>query len=539
MAEELLRQYAWAARDLVHLMMPEHEATPLRHRLDEALALPPGTAFRALYDALRAHPVLRELVDQQRLPPQHRSRAHHLDVEAPRRVPVGAEFSVEVAVTGTPRGRSTRLPELDPSVGHLIVSLSTPDFDVLNDMRQKLPLPSGAEPSRIEFGLRGTVECEEATIRVRAYAGGTPVGEVTVTLAVGPGSPAGDGNCVRGELSRIAPDARDVTLEVSRSAEGLSMALVGSGAPVPAGPVLAAPITSDPAPALTRLHNELNRLAEGRPALEATHLKLRNLGIDLWAQTVPPEIRDQFWTLPETVTSLHIRTDRYPLPFELLHPLDGDHDDGFLVERFDVVRQAAGRPGAPHLPARQAAFVRPRNAPSNFDDETGRVAEALGAGTRAWRPVTSSVEMNALLRLPPTVIHIPSHLAPDLALRFDDGYFTPTDTAAAVQSVSLSPVAPIVFFNACRSAGEIPGFAEPVDWAGRLMKAGAGAFVGTLWPVDSRPASAFATAFYQRLAGGGTLAQAMRDARAAVRGPGDPTWLAYTLYGDPGARMRP
>ena len=66
----------------------------------------------------------------------------------------------------------------------------------------------------------------------------------------------------------------------------------------------------------------------------------------------------------------------------------------------------------------------------------------------------------------------------------------------------------------------------------------AGAFVGSLWPVTDDVAVLFARVFYERLAAGVPLGEAMRQAREEVRRqrPADPTWLAYCCFADPLAR---
>jgi hypothetical protein len=55
--------------------------------------------------------------------------------------------------------------------------------------------------------------------------------------------------------------------------------------------------------------------------------------------------------------------------------------------------------------------------------------------------------------------------------------------------------------------------------------------------VDSS-ASTYAQEFYRAALAGDPLGAAAKKARDAIRDePGDPTWLAYTLYGDPAARV--
>jgi hypothetical protein len=50
-------------------------------------------------------------------------------------------------------------------------------------------------------------------------------------------------------------------------------------------------------------------------------------------------------------------------------------------------------------------------------------------------------------------------------------------------------------------------------------------------------AAEFSRAFYGALKSGATLAEAARTARAAIKSSGDQTWLAYTVYGEPTARL--
>ena len=76
----------------------------------------------------------------------------------------------------------------------------------------------------------------------------------------------------------------------------------------------------------------------------------------------------------------------------------------------------------------------------------------------------------------------------------------------------------------------------------RFIDCGVSAFVGTMWEINDELASRFALEFYARLCGAPnlgpvTLGEALRQARLAVRDadPANPTWLAYVLYGDPGA----
>jgi hypothetical protein len=51
------------------------------------------------------------------------------------------------------------------------------------------------------------------------------------------------------------------------------------------------------------------------------------------------------------------------------------------------------------------------------------------------------------------------------------------------------------------------------------------------------PAATFITSLYDQLLAGATLAEATAASREQARLHGDSTWLAYTVYGHPQARL--
>ena len=70
-------------------------------------------------------------------------------------------------------------------------------------------------------------------------------------------------------------------------------------------------------------------------------------------------------------------------------------------------------------------------------------------------------------------------------------------------------------------------------------KAGAGAFVSSLWSVGDQPARTFTETWYQELLAGKTVTEATIAARLAAAAASDATWLAYTVYAHPHAVIVP
>jgi hypothetical protein len=94
---------------------------------------------------------------------------------------------------------------------------------------------------------------------------------------------------------------------------------------------------------------------------------------------------------------------------------------------------------------------------------------------------------------------------------------------------------PFVYLNACsvagtgRVAGRIGGFAANV------IESGCSGMVAPYWPVGDAAAREFALALYQKLIANRSIGEALQELRAER--PGDLTFRAFALYGDPWSRF--
>jgi CHAT domain-containing protein len=116
--------------------------------------------------------------------------------------------------------------------------------------------------------------------------------------------------------------------------------------------------------------------------------------------------------------------------------------------------------------------------------------------------------------------------------------FTPDVMTLIADEETLADPAPLVFINACRAAGLALSYNNLQGWATMFMKAGAAAFIGSLWEVTDEISTQFAIETYDHLKSGSSLGKAIMAARKTVsQSSADPTWLAYTVYGDPRATV--
>ncbi len=143
------------------------------------------------------------------------------------------------------------------------------------------------------------------------------------------------------------------------------------------------------------------------------------------------------------------------------------------------------------------------------------------------------------------VIHLATHAVVDesslsrtaLALapgEREDGFLSPADLAG------LRLDADMVVLSACRTAGGVTVAGEGVQGLTTpLVSAGARSVVATQWRVGDRSTVQLVADFYDGLALGRPVAQALREAKLAALERGAPPgeWAGFTVVGDPLARV--
>jgi CHAT domain-containing protein len=124
------------------------------------------------------------------------------------------------------------------------------------------------------------------------------------------------------------------------------------------------------------------------------------------------------------------------------------------------------------------------------------------------------------------------------AVLMEDGEFRVAELSPRM-AAALRRAAPLIFFNSCHSGRLGFSLSRLGSWGAQFVHLGCGGFVGALWSVTDRAASAFAQAFYEAMSEGRPIGEALLRARQRVRDryPNDPTWLAYCCFADPMARL--
>jgi len=301
----------------------------------------------------------------------------------------------------------------------------------------------------------------------------------------------------------------------------------------------------DPGPLVEQLVADLDELARGRSGYSAAQTRdyLVNAGARLWSQLVPGQLREQFWDRQHRIRQLTILADKDAVPWELLYPMDPGRDAGFLVEQFPVTRAIFRWLPSRTLNLRPARFVLPGGSLPEARAEIEAMRRLLDPGQPPDEVISSLTPLQDLIAAGNFgLLHFACHNTYDPAdgssITLDNVRFTPTlMTTAAIKKV-LARSAPTIFINACRSAGLAATYNQLDGWASKFLEAGAAAFIGSLWAVSDGTAREFAQELYGQLQAGCPLGTAaMRARHAAATQPDDPTWLAYTVYGNPRATI--
>ncbi|MFF4472309.1 CHAT domain-containing protein [Streptomyces sp. NPDC001599] len=475
----------------------------------------------------------------------------HLMVELAEQAPPGWEVPLHVQVVrAAHESVSTPLSPFTVADGgtRLVISVHAPGLLTLGHLQQELTVSAGQDSEVLRFGLRTTVAGLH-TVIVRAYLGGSCLGELRVQISVRVDTPGRDGPTHTAPLAPLTTDPGEATLQVLRDSDGtFSFQLLSETRYAPESFHMRA---GDPREATERIYDELRRTAAaslhpGRLHPRRAQDRLRALGAELWAAAVPDAVRRQFWEEVRDFTSVTILGEHNAVPWELMYPVDGSQEgDGFLAEWLPVVRQVFGQPRVSRLPLPRATFVVPPGSPPEARQEVEQLRQRLPDAVAYGGIVTDQEALGDLIDQGlGGLLHFACHNTFDSGgsrVVMADGDFTPVDLSLPKQRGALQATHPLVFFNACRSAGEIDWFAGTLSWGSQFLQAGAGAFIGSLWPVRSDSALTFADAFYYQLVTEGQpLGRAALEARRVTRSDdGDPTRLAYAVYGSPTARATP
>ena len=330
---------------------------------------------------------------------------------------------------------------------------------------------------------------------------------------------------------------------------------------------------------LTRLRRSLQSAAQSMQALAVMEVKrqttklgavndsLLTLGRFLFESLLPAPLQESLRRLD---SSLLLSTNTPDIPWELMFD-NGARPGRYLCNMLGTGRVLSSasreRPTLGERPTRRMGrreaqglsvlfLVNPTGERPGAEEEVASLCTTLPESVSRiilYRQQANQLEMRMRVGSDsPHVLHYAGSLPltqgngdPVLALSGNSRL----DSGAVEQLFQSLPRRPLVFLSCqedergSRAGANGQGQQEHDEVmereAGSLLAAGAGAVVALRWPVSTQRVSEFAALFYQDVADGVTLGEALRRARITMAQHyiDDTSWMSFVLYGDPLQRL--
>lgn len=459
------------------------------------------------------------------------------------------------------------------------VHLEAPQFEILNESRQEVLIEREKDSSPIVFYVRPR-RTGHVQVTLDFFQAGQPLRSVPLDVEVTPYEIAADVAKPRMQPVHLEKDVNppDRVLHIAweRPISALRFTLIQNGGawwrsfkPVE--------IHGDPAAHAAELYRQIVKYAAGEdPAMAAVHKRrssmprqdvdeqIRALGHNLWRDLVPPELKQLYEQHRKEWRSgsLLVYSDEPHLPWELVWPHDdaaGEWEDRTpwchrlrltrwlrKDERDNGNEMAPPRLGLGTMAVIAPTYSRFASTPSAQSEHKAllELMERFGVrdvtpGEAKWADFRRFLKGGGY-----DWVHLAAHgnfypQGPEglsvLWMQQDDAFMPQHLTGPSIVR-HFRQRRPAFFLNACQTGRQSWAFTKIGGWANRLVSLGAGLFVAPLWNVTGESALTFANAFYEEILDGKTVADAARSARSAARKSGDPTWLAYSVYGHPNAK---
>ena len=420
----------------------------------------------------------------------------------------------------------------------------TVTLEVVTDPEQRLSCIGAGSVDVIVMPGTATKEVEfhflahslgEATVTVRAFAGQKYLGDLAIGIEVVAHKKPGEQRIAKNVTTGPSP-ATDVTLSIDYDSQSNCYRFDLRGDGKIGYHKYQINLAQQPVQIIKELMDELNALARNGKNISAhaAELKLAGIGAALWDTLLPKDLQAKLQEHWDDIARLTFLAQDDLIPWELVYCPE---HEAFLADRWLICRWRYGD-SAPRLIADgPTLYVVPNNAPTSADDEIAGLRKILPSKElcRKLAQLVAALEAAKL-----GILHVAAHnsVQPDQASRtqlmLDEPFSLMMLTPFSTQKRRFKN-APVVFLNACSSAAEAEHWVGSDGWAGKFLKAGAGAFLGSLWEVRDRSAAIFATTFYENAKKGVLLGESFRMAREAINQKGDPTRFAYTFFGNPDA----
>ena len=504
--------------------------------------------------------------------PRNRASCHVL-AETDAEVAVGAATSVDVTVSReaianpVERARDLQAVELDVTQKIVLHIVARRGFAMGPKALEEVDAPQPGKPVMVSFPVTAR-DVGDGEIWVLLFQGAIPLLTLALYPRVVTAAPAvrrrEAAETLAGDASALRQPPHMLTILETNVGDDLVYEFLFYSTAVPM-PLLASsrPIKGNRQAFVANLYQQIEGfwVSSKRKAGDFAEL-LRVFGADLLDQLVPRPIQEVLWNFRNVLTQVMILSTEPFIPWELVHLKDPSQatlpDETIFMGQLGVVRwlhNVAWPPEDLRVDGDKAKYVIPAYPHPEYKLPQAQMERPfLEKEFKATAIQPHLTEVREALRTPGAfhLLHFAGHGYADPASMasaevmlegFVQGtqYDTETLQATLVEQtarlVGEDGMRPIVVLNACR-AGQLQQKLTSIGgFAKAFINRGAGAFVGASWSVGDAPARTFTEALYAALRADHTLAEATIVARNTAKKAEEATWLAYVVYGNPGARL--
>ncbi len=435
------------------------------------------------------------------------------------------------------------------------------NFEIVGDDRAECDPPEVDQPTRLYFDVRPT-QLGEAELWVVIRQGQVPISTLMLKPLVVERRPR--------SVKQSPAEARVVMpkpllehihqlriLEIFNGSECRYLYDLESPKLGLLGRFESAPLRGDRESYVKSIYSEIEtRWVSNAGDVEAFNQDLRAYGAALFKALFPEQLQRILWENRGNLDSVMVISTEPFIPWEIVHLSEPGRplgDEMRFLAQLGLVRWLHGNwpPEELHIGEGAAFYVIP-----DYPDRRWKLPEAqkekeflvqcfhAGPITPTPNDVRKCIAEGKF-----ELLHFAGHGQAEsndisrakimLEGRMESGKYVPAylESVTVQQFGRLGELHPIVVLNACQ-AGRLGSQLTSIGgFAKAFLEAGAGVFTGCLWSVGDDVSRLFIESWYRALGERRRLSEATIRAREAARIAGDGTWLAYTVYGHPHARL--
>jgi CHAT domain len=281
---------------------------------------------------------------------------------------------------------------------------------------------------------------------------------------------------------------------------------------------------------------------------------VKSKGLTFYNKLFPDNLKDFYWGKKDKIKSMRVFSDEPWIPWEILKPnkklADGKtQEEKFLCEKHSFSRWVADESDDRINEYRQFKKIKiivPWDTDLEYaKNERDWIMNKFGKdhGLDVSLADTYKKVIDTLENGDYDILHFSTHGRYDTknplssALKMERGHEIRVERIAG-EATNFGNSTPLIIMNACLSGTQGYSLIGIDGWAASFIKAGACAFIGTMWSVNDKIAFGFTQNLYREMAKGQTLGEAVKLSRNNCKLEGNPSWLAYQLYAHPNATVK-